>query len=202
MSESISELVIFDIGKVLINADFPVLYAQFAKAIGVDPKLIAAYHKDNIKAMLVGDLDWHDYLSAMQEHCSLSGKEIEAKWIEVALEHTQVNMTLFDVVDKLRRAKKICTLTNLTHGRKLLDEHLNVYSHFDENFLSCEEQLMKPDPNFFKLPLNKFAIRPEQAVFIDDDQRHVNAAKKLGIKALLFVDNSTLIAQLQDLRLL
>ena len=45
---------------------------------------------------------------------------------------------------------------------------------------------MKPDPRIFQLALQRFGIKAEETVFIDDNPNNVAGANALGIKGILF----------------
>jgi len=80
-----------------------------------------------------------------------------------------------------------------------VDEHLDLYSHFDYAVLSYKEKLKKPDERFYQLAISKAGCKPEEAVFIDDKEECVLAAQKLGIKGIIFKDNDQLKLELSEL---
>jgi HAD superfamily hydrolase (TIGR01509 family) len=53
-------------------------------------------------------------------------------------------------------------------------------------FCSGDEGIAKPDPKAFELTLERLGLKPNEAVFIDDTREHVEAARKLGLKGILF----------------
>lgn len=61
-----------------------------------------------------------------------------------------------------------------------------VYSHFDEEIISCEVGLVKPEREIYELLLTRYGLRPEETIFIDDRQENVDAAAELGITPFLF----------------
>ena len=46
--------------------------------------------------------------------------------------------------------------------------------------------MRKPFPEFYKLLLNRYNVKPEETIFIDDNLRNVKAAEALGIKSIYF----------------
>jgi 2-haloacid dehalogenase len=68
--------------------------------------------------------------------------------------------------------------------------------------VSGEEGVIKPDPRIFELLLERFAIDPKRAVYIDDVSANVDAARLFGIHALHFTTPTTLRAELAELGLL
>ena len=69
-------------------------------------------------------------------------------------------------------------------------------------FLSAEVRLVKPDPRIFTCFCERFALRPEQIVFIDDLQHNVEAARKSGMHSIQFRDPGSLREELLQLKLL
>lgn len=73
---------------------------------------------------------------------------------------------------------------------------------FDGRVVSGVEKTRKPFPEFYHILLDRFRINPEEAVFIDDNLRNVEAAKALGIHSLHFTSPAQLEADLEQLDLL
>jgi 2-haloacid dehalogenase len=68
--------------------------------------------------------------------------------------------------------------------------------------VSGEVGIVKPDPRIFELLLERFAIDPKRAVYIDDVAANVDAARLFGIHAIHFTTPTTLRAELAELGLL
>ncbi len=50
---------------------------------------------------------------------------------------------------------------------------------------SCEVGLHKPDEKIFNLLLNRYNLKPQETMFLDDSFKNVEAAKALGINGIL-----------------
>ena len=61
------------------------------------------------------------------------------------------------------------------------------FDRFRDIVVSGEEKLLKPDPAIYWLALDRFGLRPEQALFVDDRQINVDGAEAIGIASHLFV---------------
>jgi 2-haloacid dehalogenase len=68
--------------------------------------------------------------------------------------------------------------------------------------ISGEVGIIKPDPRIFELLLERFAIDPQRAVYIDDVAANVDAARPFGIHAIHFATPAALRAELAELGLL
>ena len=58
--------------------------------------------------------------------------------------------------------------------------------NMDGVIFSCEVQQIKPEPSIYKTLLNRFGLKPEESVFLDDRLENCEAARKLGIHAIQF----------------
>ncbi|HUC82248.1 MAG TPA: HAD family phosphatase [Flavisolibacter sp.] len=57
---------------------------------------------------------------------------------------------------------------------------------FDGRLVSGEEKMRKPFPEFYQLLLDRFSIKKEEAIFIDDNLRNAEAAQQFGIETIRF----------------
>lgn len=73
----------------------------------------------------------------------------------------------------------------------------NFLHWFDGRVVSGEEGTRKPFPDFYQILLNRYAVDPGQALFIDDNLRNVKAAEELGIRSIHFQNPAQLAAELK-----
>ncbi|RYY56522.1 MAG: HAD family phosphatase [Chitinophagaceae bacterium] len=97
----------------------------------------------------------------------------------------------------------IYALTNWQSG--LFDIALVRYDFlnwFDGRVVSGDEKSRKPFPEFYKRLLDRYNVKPEDAVFIDDNLRNVKAAQDLGIHSIHFTTPEQLREELNKLEVL
>lgn len=58
--------------------------------------------------------------------------------------------------------------------------------NFEGILVSGEEKLIKPDARFFNLLVERYKIVPSESVFIDDVERNILSAQKLGFQTIHF----------------
>src|SRR6266542_3086576 len=68
---------------------------------------------------------------------------------------------------------------------------LIVYSH--------EVGMSKPDRRIYELTCDRLAVRPDEAIFLDDVAECVDAAREVGMRAILLRDNAQAIADIEAL---
>jgi putative hydrolase of the HAD superfamily len=67
----------------------------------------------------------------------------------------------------------------------ILREHAWI-QRFDTLIWSFQVNLIKPDPAIYRVAMERLGTFPEETLFIDDKMPNVDAARALGMKALLF----------------
>ena len=68
--------------------------------------------------------------------------------------------------------------------------------------MSGREELAKPDPKIYELLFERFDINPEEALFIDDNLRNVDASIKAGMDAVQFTTPEDLHVFLLDQKII
>ncbi|RYZ18980.1 MAG: HAD family phosphatase [Chitinophagaceae bacterium] len=69
---------------------------------------------------------------------------------------------------------------------------------FDGRLVSGEEKMRKPFPEFYQLLLDRFHIKKEEAIFIDDNLRNAEAAEKFGLQTIRFTNAAELRKELEE----
>lgn len=68
--------------------------------------------------------------------------------------------------------------------------------------VSGDEKKVKPDPEIYKILIDRYQINPEKCIFIDDNFVNIESAKTLGFKTILFVSPESLRQDLLLLKIL
>lgn len=94
------------------------------------------------------------------------------------------------VVSELRaRGVKTALISNCSHSTRGIVDGLGLEDAFDEILLSFEVGLRKPDPEIYRLALERLGAEPDRAVFVDDQPAYCDGAAALGIATFL-IDRS------------
>jgi putative hydrolase of the HAD superfamily len=59
--------------------------------------------------------------------------------------------------------------------------------------------MSKPDPRIYALACERLGVEPAQMVFLDDSEPCVQGARRAGIHAILYQDNSQAVSDIEDL---
>lgn len=73
---------------------------------------------------------------------------------------------------------------------------------FEGIVVSGEEKKLKPQPEFYRILIDRYRINPAAAVFIDDNLKNVEGARNVGIDGIHFRDPEQLRIELAQRRIL
>jgi 2-haloacid dehalogenase len=93
-----------------------------------------------------------------------------------------------DLLSELRADGVACyALSNME--RENWEHRLRTYgflSWFDGYFISGCEGVVKPDPRYFELAIERFGLVPSECIFIDDRAQNCRVATLVGIPSVQF----------------
>ena len=94
------------------------------------------------------------------------------------------------MADLIRRIKDngygVYLLSNASIAQHEYWPHYEVSRLFDGKLISCDVQVVKPCHRIYKLFTERFALKPEECVFIDDSPANVAGAIACGWQGIVF----------------
>lgn len=115
---------------------------------------------------------------------------------------TQVtkNIVLLDYIATLKPTYKIGMLSNIgsnwVRDTFLTDQEQGL---FDEMLFSYEIGVNKPDPQAFKMAAERLGVQADEAVMVDDQRFYVEAAKNVGMQAVVYSDFQQFRTELEQI---
>jgi putative hydrolase of the HAD superfamily len=193
--------IILDLGNVLVFHDNALLFRRLGLRAGltgeeVGQRLTGAGWTAANKGLL-------DAEGIRADVCRALGVDIPmAEFAPLWSSHFTMHEAVLPRVEGLvgRVTLVLLSNTNALHVA-WLRPHLPLLERFSHVLMSCEVGLVKPDPAFFQLALQRAGCAPQEAAFFDDLPEFVEAARALGIQGQLFTDAPTFDAQLKALGL-
>jgi len=94
---------------------------------------------------------------------------------------------------KLFKAKgyKVYALSNYPkRGYLYTEKNYDFFRLFDGKVISYEVGKLKPQAGIYEVFMEKYALKPEECLFIDDSLENVEAARNLGMKGVHFRQTS------------
>ena len=191
--------VIFDVGNVLYGWD-------------PDSFLVRQIADDAERLRFIEDTDlysWHDTLDGGRDFASAAAELSEtfpAYAEHIAAWGSRFGVTIRDPVPGVHaivealdaRGVPLFAITNFSADfwAPFQAREADFFRRFRDIVVSGEEKLLKPDPAIYYLALDRFGLKPAEALFIDDRAINVEGALAVGMKAHLFTTAEDLRARL------
>jgi len=191
--------VIFDLGGVLVRTDDRLPRTRLAESLGMSYAELSAlvFEGPSARQATLGQISEQEHLEAT----CLALKKPASEWQtfrEAFFAGDGIDNELVDFIRRLRPKYKTGILSNAWSGvRQWLTEFWRIMDAFDEAVLSAEVGLMKPDPRIYALALQQLGVLPAEAVFVDDFNENVEAARRLGLHAIRFLNRAQALAELK-----
>ena len=180
--------IIFDLGNVLVGFG----WEKFLREIAPEDKDYLALERaifrnpawvEHDKGLLTEQEELAEFISAAPEY------EAQIRQAYENLSGCVWNLPY--TVPWLQELKaegfRIYALSNWPkHVYDLRGARLDFLELMDGYILSFREHVIKPDPEIYRRLLERYDIRPEEAVFLDDTLKNVEGAERLGIHGIHF----------------
>ena len=185
---------IFDMGGVVAdNTDvFPDVFVH----LDISRKQFLTFAGNDLQKLFTGKVSPDEFWRLFSARYGKSvEEELFGKFFSPVLNHGVIK-----IIEQLKIDSRVVCGTNAFDPHYHYLRRRGNYDFFDAVFASNKIGLAKPHPDFYKYILDKEGIRPKDAIFVDDLEENVAAAKKLGIKSILFTDSKSLRQQIEDLK--
>lgn len=193
--------VILDYGEVLCHRPSQAEQARLAGFFGLSIDRLPALWERNRGPYDQGDLSPETYWNMLAKDASTEITAIQLEEI-CELDKAMWSNINTDMVEWARQlgvaGLKTGLLSNMhpamvTHCR----QHFSWLNNFDFLTFSGDVRLIKPDAAIYEHTLRGLGVRASEALFLDDREVNVQAAQKLGIRAIRFQSTAQLQSDLQ-----
>lgn len=189
--------IVFDIGRVLIGFEWnDYIHSLFDKET-----------TDKVTAAMWGTGYWKQLDIAL-----LTDEEILELFYSAAPGYKEQILEAFERVgecvkrrdwviplikDLKKKGYRVLYLSNFSeHVMRSNTDALDFVPHMDGGIFSCDINVIKPACGIYTALLEKYDLLPEECLFIDDHGDNVSAAKKCGMKGIVFESREQLEADL------
>lgn len=175
--------IVFDLGRVVFAQD-PAKssdhFKQFFSYVSLTP--IPQFWIDYD----LGISSFDDVAAALAEYRGVEVEYASAMIREAISRQETIAPTGALIADLKAAGYKLYVLSNMS--REFIDflREQPVYRHFDGEIISCEEGVVKPDPEIYDRLIARFDLEPQDTLFIDDRAENVEAAARKGINVVHF----------------
>lgn len=191
--------IVFDFGGVLIDWNPVYLYRKV-----FDSETEMNYFLDNICRS-----DWNIQQDAgrpLAEATRLLQEEHPRYHDEIAMFYGQWEEMLGGTIDEnvklikpLKEKYGVYGLTNWSAETiPLAMKRYDFFNDMDGIVVSGEEKLIKPDPALYEILLDRFGLKAEESLFIDDNAANIETARQMGFHTMHFTGEENLEEWLKE----
>ncbi len=195
-------LYIFDLGNVIVDIDFNRVLGVWSDLGRVPLATLKSRFQMNetFHQHERGEISDEEFAQKFSEQLDLplSFEQFAAGWQAVFVD---VRPEVIAIMQKLRQQGErvvILSNTNRLHTTFWLSEYPEVSEAADKLYLSQEMGVRKPEPAIYQQVLNAEDASAQDAIFFDDNQENIDAARALGIHSLQVTDASVIPAFFAD----
>jgi epoxide hydrolase-like predicted phosphatase len=195
------QAVVFDIGGVLeITPDLGVT-GMWESRLGLGPGELNQRMHDVWRGGSIGTVSEREVHQAVSEILGLDERQLAEFMADLWREYLgTANAGLIQYARRLRPPTRTGILSNSFVGAREREQAAYGFEDLvDEIIYSHECGMSKPDPGIYALACERLGVEPAQMVFLDDSEPCVQGARRAGIHAILYQDNSQAVSDIEDL---
>ena len=170
--------IVFDLGGVVVARDPRKVSPEFREffAFIYEPKMPHFWEEYDR-----GTSPLEEVKRYICEHNDCSREQCD-EYIATAIDLQEEIVPTKALIEQLKAAGyRLYVLSNMSPEFIDFIRRLPVYANFDGEVVSCEEKVVKPEPEIFQLLLNRYSLDASECLFIDDRIDNIEASEREGI---------------------
>ncbi len=199
--------IIFDLGNVLTSTEKHCL-DQIEKIFGNkferSKQIVQSQtYKDLTKKLHAGFMTIEEFVSLACFDCKEEFTTLFANHHKY-ISYLEKGIAILDEVKSKQYKTYILSNVHKEIWEKGLEDirSKDLLGKFDGIIASFQVNAAKPDSEIYQILLNKYSLKPEECLFIDDKEENIVAAKRLGIDGIVCDDHDKVMQELKRLGVL
>lgn len=182
--------LISDFGGVLMRTRGDGSRRALEQRLGLPPNTIEArvFSSELSLSAQRGEISEEDFWRTLERELDLS--RFGLTWREFQDEFFAedfLDEELVHLIRSVRPGLKTGLISNAWSGlREVLHTRAPIADAFDVIVVSAEEKIAKPDARLYRLALARLRVQAAEAIFLDDFNENIQAAKALGLIGVHF----------------
>lgn len=185
--------IIFDLGNVIINYDQQAIINRFAKTNEEKEYLM----EDNFKApewkkIDLGEINNDEAIESINKRHNNKFAELTDDFWHNWFKMQKINEDVVELAKQLKdKGYNIYVLSNMANATYNFFKGHAFFKLCNGIIISAQEHIKKPDERIFNILLDRYNLKAEECLFIDDDDtnRSYETANKLGILGRRVIPN-------------
>ena len=192
--------LIFDLGKVVFDLSFDRVFQFWANASGRQADELKAKFRfdDTFDKFEKDEITPQEFRVEISSRLglTLTDQAFDAGWCNLYLDAYR---GIDNLLAQLKQQYQLVALTNTNsiHSDVWKAKYAHTLRYFQQVFSSHELKARKPDAKAYHLVLDYLQVKPQEAVFLDDNPANIQGAAQLGIKTILVTSYNQMTAELR-----
>ena len=181
--------IFFDLGGVIVRTEYQASRERLAERLNMTYEDISkiVFEAETSRKASLGEISVKEHWLAVTRKLRLPVAEAESIRTEFFAGDV-IDRDLLDFIRSLRPRYRTGVISNAWGDlRDYVVKH-QFDDAFDMFIISAEVGMMKPQPEVYQLALKQAQVKANEAAFIDDTPRNVEAANALGMHGIVFRD--------------
>lgn len=178
--------VVVDLGGVLFAEGKSVAMERLAKLHGYDRRLVgeilSSPESIALRKGLLSDGEFWDW-SRRQLPSDYDTRLIREEWYSGYV----LDQDILALITRLRGKYRIMAFSgNIKSRVEFLEGKYHFRHLFDSEVYSFDHQLTKPDGRFVEIMIEKAEVKPEEIVYLEDNEAYAQPARERGVQVVIY----------------
>jgi HAD superfamily hydrolase (TIGR01509 family) len=178
--------VVVDLGGVLFAEGKSVATKRLAELYGYDPRLVgdllSSPESVALRKGLLSDAEFWKW-AKRQLPPNYDIPRIREEWYNGYI----LDGEILALITELKGKYKIIAFSgNIKSRVEFLEEKYHFRHLFDGEVYSFDHHLTKPDKRFVEVMIEKAEAKPEEIVYLEDNETYARPAQELGVQVVLY----------------
>lgn len=180
------QAIVFDLGGVLFSEGKSVAVERLAREQGYRKEIVLRVltcpkSVDLRKGLISDEAFWSWVQEQLPEGYDAS--VIRRAWYDGYV----LDEEILDLLKRLKGNYQIIAFSGNVKSRvDFLEEKYRFRSLLDKEIYSFDHHLTKPDKRFVEIMIEQSGCRPQEIVYIEDNNHYAQPARELGVRVLLY----------------
>jgi putative hydrolase of the HAD superfamily len=198
------QLVLFDIGGVLVNWHDAWLYRAVSEQFGIKEKTLTRECEKEIVNLHTGKIHENEFWKKIAKKVNSPELHKVKKSLiyDTFKKKAKVNHSILKMVKTIQENNKVGVLSNLEKTTHAILDAFGLLDYFEFQFYSHKAGFAKPDKRIFKYVLDNVPFDADEIFFIDDKISNITVANSFKIKSIKYENAKKLGQDLKRYKIL
>lgn len=176
------KVVAFDLVGVLVN----------------ERDIVLSNEEEKLERLFGPNLSDDDYLKKAKEIVCNEKNIVNTTEVLINKLYKVKDKDIFKKIKKINSKVKVVIATNhVSFVKGFINSHFDI-NYLDDLIISAEINRIKPNLDFYEFVLDKYKINANELLFLDDNIKNINGAKKLGIQTIMIEKSINMIDEIKS----